>query len=539
MKKFILTICLISYSFAIKDILYKPLLLQNSLHNSRILDRTVTNYPESLESNISSDDKNVFLYKGHFRVIFGGIYQDSDSVNSLANNILNIAYNVWQKEIINFGFRQPRNSNRYYIDIYIGNRDAYNKATDETVNISDSYAGYATAYSDGTPYFVINPSISSDILEVTIAHEFFHTVQYAYGLDSVNDDIWYKNVWFLEATAVMMEDEVYTNVNDYINYLSYYFPYTNFTIEKADGGIEYGKVVFAKYLKNRYGMGFIKKLLENYETNETILSDIKQTAIEYNTTFNKLMLGYGSCLANKDSCFTDGSSFPAVKEYAMDENISVDKYGVVLYNEGSDNYLVSSNSEYLQSDFANQTNIKTNINSNGLVFVNAKLNTLNSGIVNYNKWQGLKLKAGWNLVSNIYDENISFSDLGGKIVWVYRDSRYYAFSNDTDLENRIEDKGYSTDDNVLHPNEGAWIYSTGDETVNLDFEKLAKFNLDLQRGWNLITPSSSTFDVDTIDENVTIWNYDNGWNVYSNYQDFNYSKIEKILPAKGYFVYKP
>ena len=139
---------------------------------------------------------------------------------------------ISEKEVEEYGFKAPKNSQDHYIDIYIANRNAYNLQTNSYVTISSQYAGYATAYSDATPYFVINPSVDLNILKVTIAHEFFHTIQYSYGLDIVSDEIWYKNIWFLEASAVLMEDEVYNNVNDYLNYLFFYIPYLIYGIFK-------------------------------------------------------------------------------------------------------------------------------------------------------------------------------------------------------------------------------------------------------------------------------------------------------------------
>jgi hypothetical protein len=50
-------------------------------------------------------------------------------------------------------------------------------------------------------------------LQVTAAHEFFHAVQFAY--DATEDS------WFMESTAVWMEDEVFDNINDNTQYLPY------------------------------------------------------------------------------------------------------------------------------------------------------------------------------------------------------------------------------------------------------------------------------------------------------------------------------
>jgi hypothetical protein len=50
-------------------------------------------------------------------------------------------------------------------------------------------------------------------MQVTAAHEFFHAVQFSY-------DAW-EDPWFMEATAVWMEDVVFNNINDNTQYLPY------------------------------------------------------------------------------------------------------------------------------------------------------------------------------------------------------------------------------------------------------------------------------------------------------------------------------
>ena len=59
--------------------------------------------------------------------------------------------------------------------------------------------------------------INDNQIKVTISHEFFHTIQYAYFDETKIDyNKWEKAIWWLEATSVLMEDEVYNDVNDYL-----------------------------------------------------------------------------------------------------------------------------------------------------------------------------------------------------------------------------------------------------------------------------------------------------------------------------------
>ncbi len=49
-------------------------------------------------------------------------------------------------------------------------------------------------------------------LQVTVAHEYFHAIQFAYD--------YFEDGWCMEATAAWVEDEVYDEVNDNVQYLA-------------------------------------------------------------------------------------------------------------------------------------------------------------------------------------------------------------------------------------------------------------------------------------------------------------------------------
>ena len=531
MKKLLFFFLFFSFAFGVRDYLVKP-----AKNLSKILYSTVLNYQKKLDSKIYEDEYNIFEYSTHFRIIYGKSYENNETIKSLAESILNIAEEVWDKEINDFGFKNPRNSDTYYIDIYIGNTNAYNKAENKNVTIASYYAGYATSYSDSTPYFVVNPNMSLNLVKVTIAHEFFHTIQYAYGVGIVSNDIWYKNLWFLEATAVMMEDEVFDDVNDYENYLLYYLPYINYSIDLSNGMIEYGKVLFAKFLKNKFGMEFIKRVFEDYQTDETLLERIKKEVVFYNNDFDDVMLDYGTCLANLHTCYKDGESFPDVTAYMLRTSKNVGYYGIVLYSSGSDKYLISSTPTYLQCDFLGNKNVLESINENGLVFVSKKDN-LTTDFLSYNIFNGFKLKKGWNLISNIFNENLDFRDFDVNVIWVLRNGKYCAYSNDSSLMAKIKELNYECSNNTLNPGEGAWVYVDSEKNLSIKGYNLVSFN-GFTKGWSIRGVSSVLNPLD-IDDNVTIWYYDNGeWRYFSDIKEYDYQKLDQIIPTNGYFIYK-
>ncbi len=86
--------------------------------------------------------------------------------------------------------------------------------------------------------------------KVTVAHEFNHLLQQNY--DSFQD------LWMFESTAVWAEEQVYPEINDYVNYVSDFAssPNTPLTDRSAAGGLKiYGSAVWNHWLDRGAGLG--------------------------------------------------------------------------------------------------------------------------------------------------------------------------------------------------------------------------------------------------------------------------------------------
>jgi hypothetical protein len=98
---------------------------------------------------------------------------------------------------------------------------------------------------------------------VTAAHEYNHVIQF--GIDVLQD------AWMFEATAVWMEDAVYDDVNDYVNYLGPWsmlseVPITQFSTSNPNdpGNTKaYGSAVFNRWLEEHYGAETIRLAWES------------------------------------------------------------------------------------------------------------------------------------------------------------------------------------------------------------------------------------------------------------------------------------
>ncbi len=86
-------------------------------------------------------------------------------------------------------------------------------------------------------------------LEVTLAHEYNHILQFGYDA--------YQDPWFAESSATWMEDQVYNGINDYLRYVKRWVhrfdtPLTASSIK------EYGSAVWNEWLAHHYGLGIVR-----------------------------------------------------------------------------------------------------------------------------------------------------------------------------------------------------------------------------------------------------------------------------------------
>ena len=202
-----------------------------------------------------------------------------DGVPDYVNLCADIFDLVWAKEVDSMGYNPPPSDYWYQpnggdgkLDVYLklieGNIYGYTEPESSSAAKPSSYTSYIVVQNDYTNkcYHHDDPI---DCLRVTAAHEFFHTIQFGYDAAEFEyiehaDTIISKQYW-MEMSAVWMEDQVYDGVNDYLNYLPFYFGHPDWSLKtfgrSGDGTLfPYGACVWPIYLSEKFGVGIIKDI---------------------------------------------------------------------------------------------------------------------------------------------------------------------------------------------------------------------------------------------------------------------------------------
>ena len=179
---------------------------------------------------------------------------------------------VWQVEIKRLGYRRPRpdtnsrtDGGNRLLDIYfvdIGDDGLYGYCTTDEPGAATKkrVSGYCVLDNDYTPnqYDAPPPEVSGlAALRITMAHEFFHAVQFNYD--------WREAKFLMEGTAVWIEDEVFDAVNASYAYLfdsALHQPEVPLdAFKQGDDGenFEYGAFIFFTWLSEVYGQGDASK----------------------------------------------------------------------------------------------------------------------------------------------------------------------------------------------------------------------------------------------------------------------------------------
>ena len=257
---------------------------------------------------------------GHFKIHYqlDGAYAvdpTDDNMNGIPDYVEFAAATfdeVWHTEIVLMGYPEPTSdgslggdslydiyiidfSSPLYYGITVPDRGGTTSST--YVKIDNNYEedGYPTQGLMG--------------LQVTAAHEFFHAIHFSlYGP--------YEASWWMEQTAVWMEEQVYDHINDYRTYLRYFFNLPRRSLDYNSSNYKYGASIFPMFLSKKFGIDLIKDIwiavgqhqsVDLSVFDELIPGGLGQVFVD----FNRWNYFTGS-RALPDSFYEEGAFFPEI-----------------------------------------------------------------------------------------------------------------------------------------------------------------------------------------------------------------------------------
>lgn len=176
----------------------------------------------------------------------------------------------WEKEVSELGYDEPP---------LVGGTDAYEVYVEELSPRFYGQTKFVSQIGSSPSRFTTFIEVDNDFkdffskgmagLKVTAAHEYHHAVQLgSYGF-------WPSDVYMYEITSTWMEDVVYDEVNDYIQYLKsgsntprgqFAYPDSSFTFFCAScpqSELAYSRAIWGLFIGKRYGYEAMKSMWEH------------------------------------------------------------------------------------------------------------------------------------------------------------------------------------------------------------------------------------------------------------------------------------
>ena len=221
---------------------------------------------------------------------------DANGVPDYVERFAKILDNVWTTEIELMGYDAPPSDGTEggdcLLDVYLADLNAYGYTQiDESDPASMVYMLFENDFS---LYFPPNTDPESDVIgamKVVAGHEFFHTIQF-----QITEDIC-TNGWWMEASSTWIEDYIYPEVNDYINYIDYWFQHPQLPLNTYDctGSnahtlFPYGTTIWIKHMTDKYGSEFVYDVWNKIKAgtpNVSALSAVIEALTDRGTTLEE------------------------------------------------------------------------------------------------------------------------------------------------------------------------------------------------------------------------------------------------------------
>jgi hypothetical protein len=263
------TSAILDYVLNLKD-LDKGLLKEMSAAD--LVDRYV------LSDSLASPSGNFLIH--YTRTGSDAVYQPNNvngsGVPLFVVKVAEICDSVFFRDIFDLGYSPPPADGFYpeggdnKFDVYLRNLNGsgFGLTYLDSAYIDGLGTTRGTAFIELDNDYAEIPIYSSrplDAVRVTVAHEYFHAIQF--GIDfteaeDYNDPILPQRYW-MEMSATWMEEEHYDHINDYYYYLPNFFDKPNESLQAFRSTTDlhpYASVVYPLYLSERFNKDVIREI---------------------------------------------------------------------------------------------------------------------------------------------------------------------------------------------------------------------------------------------------------------------------------------
>lgn len=275
---------------------------------------------------------------------------DQGTIPAYVTDLAAYLDNSWTETVTGMGYAAPQSDEPAggdsRLDVYLVDMNAYGYTSFDS-GPSDVYIVMENDF-EGFPDNLDPVDQRKGSLKITAAHEFFHASQLQYTTNIA------ANAWWMEATGTWVEDIIYPEVNDYLNYTGFKYVDSNdngrwdsgetwYEIDgvtsagtasrperwfdrpqnplvSTEASHEYGTIIFAKYLSEKYGEDVIRSVWERIDSDTTALEAISDELLSRGTSLSALLPLFQSANYRRD--YVDGGFYPLVRHEATYDSYS-------------------------------------------------------------------------------------------------------------------------------------------------------------------------------------------------------------------------
>ncbi len=258
------------------------------------------------------------------------ILDAADIFDSVYNNIINV-----------LGYPPPPTDGFYpqgsgdEFDVYVSNLGGavYGLTWMDSVFIDGPTSTRATAFMEiDNDYqeLSIYRNRPLDAVRVTAAHEYFHVVQFGIDFTEAEDG---RRYW-MEMSAVWMEEELYDAINDYYYYLPAFFRVPDASIQQFLSAVDlhpYGAAVFPIYLEEKFGADIIREIWlrcdehagpDFLRVSQDVVDSATSGALTFATVFSEFarwnyFTGSRAGIASAGAGYSERANYPAIPDSVM------------------------------------------------------------------------------------------------------------------------------------------------------------------------------------------------------------------------------